>query len=312
MKKFLAVLLTAALLLIVALGTVKIAGDARFYAGYDAAAYLNARLLEQEDREGYVRQKVSFDSTPGEAVPTLVTLPRQFEGRVPCIIFLHGIGQEKEFLDEITGLFNQAGFAMACFDQYTRGERELPKDAGALAQARAFRRRAAATVNDTRRLIDYLETRPDIDPHRIYMVGASYGAITGSVAAAFDTRIRAVVLVYGGGNLSRLLDAPMIHDEIGAWTPLAKVLLWYLIGAADPVKHIGGIAPRPVLLQNGRNDRLVAPPAAEALQAACNEPKTITWYDSDHIGMDEAVVWRVLDEALRWIQQQDASRTTAS
>ena len=312
MKKFLKFLLALLLLFIVILAAAKIAGDARFYAGYDPATPLNAHMIGQEERQGYLREKVAFDSMPGEAVPTLVTLPPQSEGRLPCIIFLHGIGQKKEFLDEITRLFNQTGFAMACFDQYTRGERALPKDAGALAQVKAFRRRAAATVNDTRRLIDYLETRPDIDPNRIYLIGASYGAITGSVAAAFDPRIRAVVLVYGGGNLSRLLEAPMIHNEIGGWTPVAKVLMWYLISAADPVKHIGGIAPRPVLLQNGRNDRLVAPGAAEALQEACNEPKTITWYDSDHIGMDEAVVWQVLDEALRWIQRQDTAKAASS
>ena len=65
------------------------------------------------------------------------------------------------------------------------------------------------------------------------------------------------------------------------------------------------IAPRPVLFQNGRYDALVAPAAAEALQNAAGEPKKITWYNSDHIGMDEDVVRQVLDEALRWLLEQD-------
>lgn len=283
----------------------KALGDATFYNGYDAKTPLNVEIKAEEQMPDYQRTHLYFDSMPGERVPTILTRPLDFDGKIPCIIFLHGIGQDKDFLDEITAPFSKNGFAMASFDQLNCGERRLPRDAGYLAQGQAFRRRAAATVNDTRRLVDYLQSREDIDPERIYLVGASYGAITGSTATAFEPRIKAVVLVYGGGNLDKLLSAPLIADNSKGLIGIAKPIAKFYLGVSDPIRYVGKISPRPVLLQNGSRDQLVDPRAGKALQDACKEPKEITWYESDHIGLDREVVLQVLDEALQWLLKQD-------
>ena len=199
-----------------------------------------------------------------------------------------------------------------------RGERKL-KGKSAWSEAAVFRVRAAHTVNDTRRLIDYLVTRPDIAADRIYLVGASYGAVTGSTAAAFDKRIRAVVLTYGGGNLRKLLSADVIREEIRNWALPVSLVAWYFGSVADPVNYIGRISPRPILLQNGKADTVVAPAAARALQEAARPPKTILWYEGDHLGktrdLDMPLTTRVLTDALKFIQEEDtkatAGRTTA-
>ncbi|MCC6145564.1 MAG: acetylxylan esterase [Candidatus Hydrogenedentes bacterium] len=287
----------------------KFVADFRYFHEYDPSTPFNVKVESVEDRDAYQRVKFSFDSIPGEPIPTLLTLPKVRAGRVPCVIFLHGIGQKKDFLDEITTPFNEAGFAMACFDQYMQGERKLDTK-NPLAQLIAFRRRAASTVNDTRRLVDYLQQHPDIDPDRIYMVGASYGAITGSTATALEPRIKATVLVYGGAGISNLLEARLIKQEVGAWLTPLKMFANFVLWPADPIRYAGKIAPRPVLLQNGKDDGLISTAAAEALQNAVQEPKKITWYEGDHIGMDEATVRTVLDEGLQWIKEQDA-RVTA-
>lgn len=286
----------------------KLEADLRYFSDYDPNAPLHARVEEATDKGDYKRVKVYFDGAPGEPVPTFLTFPKEFTGKVPCIIFLHGIGQKKDFLDEITTPFNEAGFAMACFDQYMQGERKIPRHG--FEEAMAFRARPRKTVNETRRLIDYLQTHPDIDANRIYLVGASYGAITGSTVAAFDKRIRAVVLVYGGGDIWKLLDAHIIQngfkENAPAWLfPVAKGLAEFLLWPADPIRYVDRISPTPVLFQNGRYDQLVAPEAAEALQEAAREPKKITWYNSDHIGFDEEIVRQVLNEDLNWLLEQD-------
>lgn len=286
--------------------------DRRYFDAYDAGVPLNARVAESDRRAEYAREKVYFDSTPGEAIPTLFTLPLERAGRVPCIVFLHGIGQDKDFLDEITPLFNKAGWAMASFDQYTRGERKLSKNATPWQQLNAFRQRACKTVNDARRTVDYLQTRPEIDPERIYLVGASYGAITGTTAAAFDPRFKAVVLVYGGGNIGHLMNAKAIQSELNTgmlgWlkADAAVALARYVLAPADPTRYAHLIAPRPVLLQNGTDDVLISNEAAAALQNAVQEPKKISIHPGDHIGLDEATVWKVLNEALDWLKEQDA------
>lgn len=294
--------------LLVAVTVCKAIWDAQYYHGYDSALPLNVLIRAgkpfPDGKPRYGRLAFSFEGLAGQAVPALAAYPLDKQGPFPCIVFLHGIGQEKEFLDEIAGAFVEAGFMIVTFDQYMRGERKL-KDVGKVGSLLAFRRRGALTVIETRRLLDYLHTRADIARERIYLLGASYGAITGSTAAAFDGRIRAAVLCYGGGNFKYLLDNREAAEMLGALAGPTKTLLTWLLAPSDPVHHVGAIAPRPVLFQNGRHDTVIGRPAAQAFHAAAAEPKKIIWYDSDHVGLDEENTWEVIHDAINWVKKQD-------
>jgi len=285
----------------------KIAMDATYFNGYDPKAPLDAKVTDIQENPGYLRTELYFNGYMNQRVPTLLATPKENKGPWPCIIFLHGIGQEKGFLDEIAEPFVQAGFAFVSFDQLMRGERRL-KNTSPLEEAKAFRLRPAFTVNDTRRLIDYLQTRADIFPNRIYLTGASYGAITGSTVAAFDQRIPAVSLCYGGANIPEMLEARMVAGEIRKRAPMwfAKAVAWYLLSPADPANYIARISPRPIFFQNGTDDGLISAGAAKALHNAAKEPKTVKYYDGDHIGTDRETVAKVLDDILTFFKEQDA------
>ena len=341
-KKVLKIAGGVLLTLVVVFGLFKAYSDAHYFDNYDPKAPLNVTVLEtqQVDKEtpekSYAITKFTFDGYKGEKVPTLMAMPLKRTGKkLPAIIFLHGIGQNKNFLKEITAPFNQTGFAFLSFDQYMQGERKLPDKASALATARAFKERPAKTINETRRLIDYLADHPDIDPQRIYLVGASYGAITGSTVMAMDKRIRAGILVYGGGDLGKLLNSTAGHLGVAAGLgmidaknidpekpPLPKLTAFqngvsgliiscivpvgrYFLGVSDPIHYVGKISPTPVYFQNGRYDVLVPAAAGQALQDAAKEPKKITWYDSDHVGIDLGQTTQVLRDALKWLVEQD-------
>ena len=135
--------------------------------------------------------------------------------KLPAIIFLHGIGQNKNFLKEITSPFNQVGFAFVSSTNTPRASENCVAS-HCSPGSKAFAARPAKTINETRRLIDYLSAHPDIDPKRIYLVGASYGAVTGSTVMAKDKRLRAGVLVYGGGDFRKLLDSYANHLGVAA------------------------------------------------------------------------------------------------
>lgn len=314
-----------ALAVLAALGVLFLAGvkvflDATYFDGYDPAAPLEIEIAEDKETPIYHWTKLYFAGLRGHRVPAVLAVPKGRPGPFPCVIFIHGIGDDKEFMrrHRLDEPFVQAGYVFVSFDQLMRGERKL-KDKSGSARAEAFRVRAAHTVNDTRRLLDYLQTRPDIATNRIYLCGASYGAITGSTAAAFDQRLRAAVLIYGGGNLRKLLSAEMIQNEIGLWSFPAKAIAWYFGSVFDPIKYVGRISPRPVLLQNGKADTLVSPAAARALQDAARQPKTILWYEGDHLGktsdLDMQTAKQVLADALKFLDDTDTaarSETTAA
>ncbi|MCX7671956.1 MAG: prolyl oligopeptidase family serine peptidase, partial [Anaerolineae bacterium] len=192
---------------------------------------------------------------------------------------------------------------------YGRGERKVP--GGALAAALAFRQRCWKTVHETRRLIDYLLTRSDIDGKRIYLVGASYGAITGVAALAQEDRIQAAILVVGGGDLPLLLKGREAQQQVPRWmAPLAARLLMFWLGPAEPLRHAPRVVQTPVLMQNGLNDSVVIPESGRALFAALGGPKEIRWYPIDHPDREKngAEVLKMLAEALAWLQGQDAAR----
>ncbi len=298
----------------------KIAADKTYFNDYDPKLPFDARVSESTmvedsgDFFGITRHRhfekvvFSMQTRKDERMPVILTLPAKRTGKVPVIIFLHGIGQSKGFLEDICSPFNEGGFAMACFDQSMQGERKIT--GGYLQQAIAFRQRPWKTINDGRRLIDYLQTHPDIDPERIYLVGASYGAITGTSLTAFDKRIKAADLVVGGANIRVLLDAPLItnavHQPILHW--LGKQLVATIMKPADPMNWASGTAGRPVLMQNGSLDTLVSPDAGKELYKYLGEPKEIRWYPCDHPGLDKTqakIILQILDEGLVWLQEKD-------
>lgn len=321
MRKVFKVIGGVVLSIILVLLIAKAWADKTYFNNYDPTLPFNVQVKETAlvndtvEFFGITRmrnfEKIVFtiDARPNEPMPVLLTMPVGLKGKAPVIVFLHGIGQSKGFLQEICTPFNQAGFAMACFDQSMQGERKIKGNY--LAQAIAFRQRPWRTINDARRLIDYLQTHPQIDPQRIYLVGASYGAITGSTTTAFDKRIRAADLVVGGGNIKVLLDAPLIKE--GAGNPLlhwmAKQLVSYIMKPADPIRYAAGTAGTPVLMQNGSTDSLVTPDAGKELFAALGEPKEIRWYPCNHPGLggkeETQIIVQILDEGLAWLLEQD-------
>jgi dienelactone hydrolase len=323
MKKFSKIAVIVLVLLVLAGYGLKVAGDATYYDDYDPDLALNPEAGDIEEVKGpikvfgvpqesdFLKRDIAFDARPGERVPATITYPGDYEEgdpKLPVIVYLHGNRQDRKFIEKITTPMNKAGFAMASFDQHGVGDRKIP-DAGVLDLVRVHMKRPALTVNDGRRLIDYLQTRPEFDPDRIYLVGASYGAITGTVLAAKDKRVKAAVLVVGGGSIPLILNAPKIKDEVPEILSAGtKPLITFFMDVADPIHHAPLVAPTPVLMQNGEDDRVITKQAGEALYAALGEPKQIKWYPIDHPGLrkeDGPEVLRLLDDGLAWLKEQD-------
>jgi dienelactone hydrolase len=226
-KKILRGAFAAFLLLAIFLWAVKAYRDAHYFDNYDSSAPMHLTEAESTELKNETSEtdctitRFYFDAYQGERVPALISLPTKPKvKKLPAVVFLHGIGQNKDFLREIALPFSQAGFALASFDQYTQGERKLRGAKSFLARLEAFRQRPAKTVNEARRLIDYLCTRADIDAQRIYLVGASYGAVTGCTLMAKDQRVRAGIFVYGGGDFNQLLDSYANRLGVAAWLGL--------------------------------------------------------------------------------------------
>jgi hypothetical protein len=86
------------------------------------------------------------------------------------------------------------------------------------------------TVLDNRQVLDYLLTRPDVDPNRIGCVGVSLGGIHASLLAGVDYRLKCVVLVLAGGSMADIaLNSREKH---------LKAYMQYLQKTSDPAEKI--------------------------------------------------------------------------
>jgi fermentation-respiration switch protein FrsA (DUF1100 family) len=63
-----------------------------------------------------------------------------------------------------------------------------------------------------------------------------------------------------------------------------------VLGPYDLERWIGRIAPRPVMLVEGRHDPIVSPADALQLAAAARPPKTVLYFDGGHDPFDDQEV----------------------
>ena len=148
-------------------------------------------------------------SEKNEKVPMLIYKPVSATGKpLPAVIFLHGTGGSKDGGDitNILYLLSKRGIMGVAIDARFHGERIAGGAHGAneyvAAITKAWRNTDLDkqthpflfdTVYDLWRVMDYLNTRPDVAAGRIGMGGISMGGIETWLAAATDKRIKVIV-----------------------------------------------------------------------------------------------------------------------
>ena len=150
--------------------------------------------------------------TEVERVPTLIVRPSplfQEKKKLPAVIVLHGTGGDKDGqLAFMRDLAKRNIIAVAIDARYHGGRAKGAKGATAYNDAitNAWLTKAGQpmehpfyydTVWDLWRLVDYLETRDDIDAKKIGMIGFSMGGIQTWLAASVDERILVSVPAIG-------------------------------------------------------------------------------------------------------------------
>jgi dienelactone hydrolase len=150
--------------------------------------------------------------------------------------------------------------------------------------------RFVATVIDIRRLIDWAETRPEIDRERIALIGFSMSALVASVTIAHEPRLAAGVLVMGGADLHEILAACNREIKAARERILAQ-LGWSLerfrgelepaLAGINPVRFAGMTDPSRVLIIEAGADTCVPESARDRLWHAMGRPERIA-YSYDH------------------------------
>jgi dienelactone hydrolase len=287
-----------------------LAGVTRANAGDSRAAFL--KLIDRPrvplaatadaplPRGGVVEIAFSFATEAGQRVPGIALKSASSSGRRPAVVVLHGTGGNKESQRPLLLQLAQDGFVAVAIDGRYHGARtKAGKEARSTeyvaAILRAFRTGNEHpfffdTAWDVMRLIDYLETRDDIDPRRIGLIGFSKGGIETYLAATADPRIAVAVPCIGVQSFRWAIENNSWQSRIGtvqaAFNAAAKdrgidqpgadfVRTFYdriapgIYGEFDGPAMLPLIAPRPLLSINGEIDpRTPMPGLKECADAA--------------------------------------------
>lgn len=233
---------------------------------YDKKKKVEFTTTPKDNIFGYV-EEITFPSPSGDKVTGVFGRPKE-EGKYPCILLLHGYTANKEsiMLQFAINLVKQ-GFAVLALDAPRHGGR---RTAQGLGEFKDFFQITRDGCVDYRIALDWLGKRKDVDSSRIGLIGYSMGAMMGAVLGGVDSRVKALVLCVGGDVAANLMKIAKDEDK-------------EKLAISSPSLFIGHIAPRPVLLLNGKNDTVVKPETTKLLMNAAKEPKEIIWYDAGHL-----------------------------
>jgi uncharacterized protein len=192
-------------------------------------------------------EKVTFLSE-GVRCSAYLALPEGGgEGRHPAVVLGHGFGIRKESLvveaEDLAG----AGFVALAIDYRTFGESE-GEPRGSLIPLNE--------VEDFRNAITFLQHRPDVDPDRIGIWGASFGGGVVIMTAALDRRVRAVVAmapIVSGRRWINAIWGNARFEELRDLIQADRIRRWET-GAGERIPVIRGQFPS-VLPHDERSSR---------------------------------------------------------
>ena len=225
---------------------------------------VKAQQISRELADTYVLEKLVLDLNGIEPVPAYFSKPLNADGPVPVVLYNHAHGGaydigKDELIEGRKALqpppyaeaLSHAGYGALCIDTWLFGERrgrdELDLFKEMLWQGRIL---WGMMVDDSLRALDYLETREDVDAHRIATLGLSMGSTMAWWVAGLDQRVKVCVDLCCLTDFHALMDTNGLSGH-GIYYFVPNLLLHFTTAEINAL-----IAPRPHLSLAGRHDRL--------------------------------------------------------
>ena len=241
---------------------------------------LKAQVTGTLERDSFRVEKVHFQSRPGLYVTGNLYLPKKVTGRLPAVLYVcghSGRGRDgnKTAFQHHGMWFATHGYVCLIIDTLQLGE--IPgihhgtyREERWWWQARGYTPAGVECWNGMR-AIDYLQSRPEVDPNRIAVTGISGGGASTVWITAADDRVKVAVPVSGISDLESYVSDKVINGHCDCMF-LVNTYRW------EWTTILALIAPRPMLFLNSGHDRIFPMPGNERIRRRLE--RLYLWYDN--------------------------------
>ena len=227
----------------------------------------------------YTVKEYDFDSN-GKDIYARAFVP-DVEGRVPLVIFSHGLGANVEHEEEVQKTLAKAGVAVFSFEFAGGSSSSSPMSEGLTTEMSVLTE--VQNLKDAIRIASGLEYA---DPQRIYLMGSSQGGLVTALTAEEVTNIAGLFLFYPAFSLPddirssfpKLDEVPETFNLLG--TKIGKKYITDIYDM-DPYANLEKLA-MPVHIYHGKDDNIVPLTASQKAMKRLKDARLTTLEDTGH------------------------------
>ena len=201
----------------------------------DTPLPLNPTTSSSEDRGKFILHEMEIDSTPGNRIKLVLTVPKAVTGTCPAVVAIAGHSGTRH------SCYQDRGFATLLAE---KGYVTISTRISQHSVREQQRTMMGERLWDLMRCVDLLASRREVDSARIGCAGNSLGGEMAMWLAAMDERIAATM---SAGFLTRMDQLEENHCRCWKFPGLRELVEFSDIYALT--------APRPLMCQNGLQER---------------------------------------------------------
>lgn len=216
----------------------------------------------------------------GIMIPAHLRLPNEVD-KAPCVVMIDGANSTKEKFHNWSTEFLKGGVATLAFDGPGQGELAV-KHGGPKMKLRQYHEVVVA-------IIDYVQTRDEINPEKIGLFGESCGGWLGAWTAAHEPRVKCLVSRGGFYDFRDFPRVPLsVQEEVSALFGIHSVTE----GRTYMKEHfqLKGFAAKikcPTLILYGARDNLNSTQELQDLSTEIGpHAQMLVWEDGVHAAMN--------------------------